>query len=468
MAWLSRRRPGRLRSSRLLGWSNLGLRARVTVTFALGALVLSAAMAALTYSTAREYFLRQRQDAVTRQAFDNAALVRSGLLAQPSDVLDLLKSDTAPGSSSVLEYRGRPYGNIGVAVPQETKDLVRRGTPAVQHIELEGAPQLVVGVPLPAAQASFYEVFSLDDLAGTLRVLAIALVAAAAATTLAGALVGRWASGRALKPLAEVATAAASIARGRLDTRLETADATDLAVLASSFNTMADKLQERIEREARFTSDVSHELRSPLTTLVTAIGVMESRRAELPERSQRALDLLAAEARRFQRMVEDLLEISRFDAGRAELSVDEVAVGDLVRKAVALDSSSVPVSIPSDIAALRVQVDKRRIERVVANLVENANHHGGGVSNLSVEASNGHVRLVVEDRGPGIPPEEATRIFERFYRGSAAGKRKTGEGAGLGLSLVAEHVRLHGGEVWVEPRPAGGARFVVELPAAAG
>jgi signal transduction histidine kinase len=262
-----------------------------------------------------------------------------------------------------------------------------------------------------------------------------------------------------------VAQAAVAIAGGRLDTRLETFDEADLATLASSFNRMADRLQERIEREARFTSDVSHELRSPLTTLSTAIGVLEARRDDLPPRSRQALDLLAAELSRFQRMVADLLEISRFDAGSAELSLDEVRVDELVQHAVEAGGNGVfPVELAPDVAGLQVSVDKRRIERVVANLVENATVYAGGVTRLAVEASRDRVRLIVEDAGPGIPAEGRERVFERFFRGSAAGRRGAGDGSGLGLALVAEHVRLHGGRVWVDDRPGGGSRFVVELP----
>jgi signal transduction histidine kinase len=228
---------------------------------------------------------------------------------------------------------------------------------------------------------------------------------------------------------------------------------------------MADRLQERIEREARFTSDVSHELRSPLTTLSTSIGVLEARRDDLPPRSRQALDLLAAELRRFQRMVADLLEISRFDAGSAELSLDEVRVDELVQHAVqAGGNGSLPVEIAPDVAGLQVSVDKRRIERVLANLVENAAVYAGGVTRLAVEATGTKVRLIVEDAGPGIPTESRQRIFERFFRGSASGRRGAGDGSGLGLALVAEHVRLHGGRVWVDDRPGGGSRFVVELP----
>jgi signal transduction histidine kinase len=116
------------------------------------------------------------------------------------------------------------------------------------------------------------------------------------------------------------------------------------------------------------------------------------------------------------------------------------------------------------VAGLQVSVDKRRIERVVANLVENASVYAGGVTRLAVEATGDTVRLIVEDAGPGVPAEGRERIFERFFRGSAAGRRGAGDGTGLGLALVAEHVHLHGGRVWVEDRSGGGSRFVVELP----
>jgi signal transduction histidine kinase len=164
-------------------------------------------------------------------------------------------------------------------------------------------------------------------------------------------------------------------------------------------------------------------------------------------------------------MVTDLLEISRFDTGSAELSLDDVRVDELVQHAVqASGNGNLPVELAPEVAGLQVSVDKRRIERVVVNLVENAAVYAGGVTRLAVEATDDTVRLIVEDAGPGVPAEARARIFERFFRGSAAGRRGAGDGTGLGLSLVAEHVRLHGGRVWVEDRPEGGSRFVVELP----
>ena len=461
---MARSEPRRRRRSRL------GLRDRVTVTFGLGALALSATLAGLTYFTARQYILKERQTAILRQAYVNASLARSVLRSPNADITQLLGSlDTLPGSLSVLERGGQWYAtSISVgesAIPVSLRREVLRGTPAFQHFDLNHTPNLVVGVPIPAVQADYFEVFSLAELARTLRILALALGGAAAVTTVAGILLGRSASGRALRPLAEVSGAAETIAGGRLDTRLGGEDP-DLSGLAGSFNRMADALQERIEREARFTSDVSHELRSPLTTLSNAMAVLGSHRQELPPRSRQALDLLSAEIGRFQRMVADLLEISRVDTGSAELSLDEVEVGELVRRAAqAAGVGDVPLEVDETVAGRRLRVDKRRMERVIANLVANARQYAGGVSRLALEPAPGGVRLVVADRGPGVLPAERDRIFERFYRGQPSGRRGQSEGSGLGLSLVAEHVRLHGGRVWVEDNPIGhGARFIVEIP----
>ena len=480
-----RRSPGG--GSRLS--SRLGLRARVTVTFAIGALGLSTLMAGITYFTARQTFLNERQSAEQRQAFANAALVQNALRSPITQVNQLIESvDTLPGSRSVLRTGGQWYAtSISVgqsAIPAGERALVLAGTPASQLFTLAGSPQEVIGVPLPAVHAAYFEVFSLDELAGTLRALAVALAAAALVTTVAGAAVGRWAASRALRPLTGLTDAAVAIAGGQLDTRVDSGDDADLEELAAAFNAMTANLQDRIEREARFTSDVSHELRSPLTTLTATVAVLESHRDQLAPRAQSALDLLDGDLQRFTRMVDDLLEISRFDAGSAELSLDEVDPVELVRRAVAasapVDDEGVrgpvpfPVEVGAGVEGLRLQVDKRRFERVMANLVENAAVYAGGVTRVLVERRPVSVTyaplpatsilVVVEDHGPGIPPGERDHLFERFYRGGRAGQRASSRGTGLGLSLVAEHVRLHGGRVWSEDAPGGGTRFVVELP----
>ncbi len=313
--------------------------------------------------------------------------------------------------------------------------------------------------------AAYFEIFDLSDLTRTLHALLGALMIAALITTVAGAVLGRWAAARTLRPLRETTQAALAIAGGRLDTRLESADFADLAPFASAFNQMVDQLQERIEREARFASDVNHELRSPLTTLANSLSVMEARREELPPRALQALELLGAEVRRFRRLVDELLEISRSDATAGDISCDEVTVGALVEHTVLATGADVPTRFAPGVASQHILVDKRRFERIFANLFENAQRYAGGVTLLAIEDHGNCVRFLVEDAGPGIAPEERDRIFERFSRGSSGRRRGLGDGTGLGLAIVAQHVKQHGGRVWVEDRAGGGSRFVVELPA---
>ena len=460
-------------ASALWSWRDrLGLRARATAAFALGALLVSIVLSGLTYGLTRSYLVRQRESSAVRQAFVNAQLLRTGLRSPRPDVPQLLGTlDTAAGSQSVLRYSSRWFATSLVvgrdALPPELRAQVISGRPSRQRYRLEGSSQLGVGVPLPAVDSQYFEVFDLSDLDRTLRILSASLAAAAAATTVAGAALGRWASRRVVAPLSQTARAAAAIAGGQLDTRLPAGQDSDLAVLTSSFNFMADALQARIERDARFASDVSHELRSPLTTLAASLEVLEGRRDELPERSRRALDLLSADVKRFQRLVEDLLEISRYDAGAAGVELEEIRLGELVEHAVPGAGLNGVLDIDGDARDAVIRADKRRLERVVTNLLTNAERYGGGAIRVGVRRHDEAVRLEVDDAGPGVPEAERERIFERFARGAAAAGRRTGsDGVGLGLSLVAEHVRLHGGRVWAEERPGGGARFVVELPAA--
>jgi signal transduction histidine kinase len=460
--------------------TRLGLRARFTIAFALGGLVLSAILSVVTYGLVRENIVRQRETSATRQVYLNARFIRDSLRtagANPTDLLDGLQTPT--GANPVLVMGGQAFATSADRgrdeVPADLRARVAEGQPARMRFTLDDEPQLVIGIPLRAVNAEYYEIVRLGEVQRTLNSLGIALLAASVVTTLAGAVLGATSSRRVLRPLGQLGLAAQAIAGGRLDTRVARPHDPDLAALIDSFNGMAGALQERIERDARFASDVSHELRSPLTTLAASVEVIKARREEMPERAQFALDLLDADISRFTQLVADLLEISRFDAGAARLELEEVRISELVLNAVSSSAGTVPVAVSADAAAAVVQVDKRRLVRVIANLLDNATKYGGGATGVEVQLAETDgrslVRIVVEDRGEGIPPDERERIFERFARGTAAaGSRGSGEGAGLGLALVREHVALHGGQVWVEERPDGqpGARFVVELPVVTG
>lgn len=449
---------------------HLGLRARVTTTFALGALALSGTLAGITYFVVRTSIVDQQLTAYRRQALANAVVLRTQLRYPSPNFPEIITTlDAGPNSGSLLYQQGHWYQSAPTLAPDSLPQGLRQVVvttheAAFQTVDAPGGPQLVVGVPIPSEQAAYFEVFGLDDLSRTLHVLLVALALAALVTTIGGAVVGRWAASRALRPLHETAQAALAISGGRLDTRLDSADFADLSVLASAFNRMVDQLQDRIEREARFTSDVNHELRSPLTTLATSLSVLEARREEMPARARQALDLLGAEVRRFRRLVDDLLEISRLDSAPGDLALDEVEVGTLSQRAVQATGSSVPVEVDEAVAHRHVLVDKRRFERILANLFENADRYAGGATALKVEGRRSAVRFIVEDAGPGVAPGERDRIFERFSRGSTGRRRGLGDGTGLGLAIVAQHVRQHGGRVFVEGRVGGGSRFIVELP----
>lgn len=440
------------------------------MAFALGALALSAVLSIVTYQLARTYLLHHRETSVLRQTYANARLVKAVLRTPEPDVPRLLASVELPaGSTAVLLHDGNWFGatvTVGPnSIPLDLRRSVMDGAAVRQRFLLEGVPRLGVGIPLPAVDGAYIEVFPLSELDRTLRVLRNSLVAAALLTAAAGATLGRLASRRLLAPVAKVSDAAVAVAQGQLDARLDEGDDPDLSAMAVSFNRMTDALKARVERDARFASDVSHELRSPLTTLAAAMEVVVARQDEMPERAREGVALLAGEVQRFTRLVEDLLEISRFDAGVAELSPTDVVLAEFVLHAVrARGDELVPVEVQAEAAATVVRADKRRLEQALANLLDNARRHGGGVERVRVERDGRWAVVAVEDRGPGVPPDERERIFERFARGRAAGKRDDTDGTGLGLALVREHVRLHGGDVRAEDGPGGGARFVVELP----
>lgn len=457
-----------------------GLRARITLAFALSAALLSVLLAGTTWALTRQNIISQRESSATRGAFRDAEILRrplqdeAGPDSKAQSVDETLASLQSDNPAQPLlrgptgRYKGPSAAFDRTAIPPQFLATVMGGQAARMRLKVGGEPQLLIGVPLPEFNSSYFELVPLTEVQSTLEAISITLFGAALLTTLAGAATGLWASRRTLRPLAEVSVAAESIAGGRLDTRLGAIEDPDLGVLVTSFNHMAHVLEERIDHDSRFASDVSHELRSPLMTLSASIEVLAARRDDMPDASaQAAVDLMVADVARFKQLVEDLLEISRFDAGAARLDLSEVRPGQLVTQAVTWSPTpDVPVELDSDLAGMVIRADKRRLARVVANLLDNARKYGGGATRVELRRLPESLLMAVEDAGPGVPPDERNLVFDRFSRGLGSSRRAGSEGVGLGLSLVAEHVTLHRGRVWVEDRPDGedGARFVVELP----
>jgi len=452
-------------------WSTWGLRGTVTASFALGALIVSTLFAVGTYLTARHYLMDQRQATALRQAYADASFVLDGLLGRDARIPDVLTSVKPAADSELIVRKDDRWYSSSLArgpqsIPAEVQGGVVDGTVMYAWASADDQPALVVGIPLPGAGAEFYEIVSTSELRSTLTTLATVLAAFAVLATLAGAGFGRLASRRLMAPLDDVATAAARIGAGGLQTRLPPTDDPDLATIVGSFNSMVEALDERIQRDARFAADLGHELRSPLTALVASVQVIERRRDELSPRTQRALNLVSSELDRFQQTLEDLLELGRLDAGVRSQVFSEVDAGELVR--VSLEQSRHDPSLlrvvttdDGSAADLTVRVDKQQLGRALVNLFDNADRHAGGVRAVTVQRIRDRIRIDVDDRGDGVPEPDRERIFERFVR---AGSRGSLPGSGLGLSIVAETASSLGGRVWYEDAPGGGARFSVELP----
>jgi signal transduction histidine kinase len=453
--------------------ARFGLRARISLAFGLGALLLSVLLASVTWGLTRENLLNQRDNVAVDRVLTNAVAIRDQLDPQ-ADVPTVLDGISRPeGATPLVRVRGEwvglgPAGFGSNNVDPELLSMVESGAAARMRYDISGSTSLVVGVPIPSQEALYFEAVTLADTEETLNGLAIILVGAATVTTLAGFAIGFYASGRTLRPLTEVGEAAEAISGGRLDVRLESRADPDLRPLTDSFNHMVEALQERVERDARFASEVSHELRSPVMTLTASIEVLENNKSELPERAQTAVTLLSHDIERFQQLVEDLLEISRVDAGAVRLDLVEVFAAEFVRQAVtALGGADLRVVVDPAAEEAVIDVDKRRMAQVIANLLDNARKYADRAAEVEVDLVDDQLLIVVEDEGPGVPVQERGVIFDRFSRGSTGGRRGDDLGTGLGLALVKEHVNLHGGRVWVEDRADGrpGARFVVQLPA---
>lgn len=340
--------------------------------------------------------------------------------------------------------------------------MVRDGSAASQRIRIDGTPVLAVGLPIAGNTASYIEVSPLRELDRTLRFLSWTLAASVVVGAAAGAAVGVWAAPRALAPLTQLTAVAAAAAAGDLGARLPVTRDPDLLPIATAFNATAERLQTRVQRDARFASDVSHELRSPLTTMANAMAVLERRRSELSPPAASALTLLSADLDRFARMVTNLLDISVSEQD-GNLDLEPVDVAEFVRELLRHENGTGAVALELPAGPVLALVDRRRLEQILANLLRNAAEHAGGATGASVAVQEGTVRIRVDDRGPGVPAGLKQQIFERFARGAPAARVEDDHGAGLGLALVAEHARRMGGAVWVEDRPGGGARFVVAL-----
>ncbi len=454
------------------------LRTQLAITITAIVALLTISMSVLSYFTTRHFLVVDEQHSLERQAFQQAALIQRELAARTNPSTAISHVDLESNQTAGLFFRGRWFLSGSLSASELASPAMRttiaKGFNAVQTTQIQGTPHFVVGIPLRFTKSGYVLTSSLANLQHTLDVLFGALLSASLVIIAIGAGAGAFAARRSMMPLKEVSDTAKSIADGDLRARLpERPHDADLGGLSSSFNDMADRLADRIERDSRFASDVSHEMRSPLTSMIGALELVQRSSAQADATTQEAVALLSAEVHRFERLLQDLIELARLDSHRVTMLVDEVAVGDLIEQCLLSflhhhPGEGAPRIMMSEAASNAViAVDKRRFERVINNLLENASQYAGGATQIVVSQHSDPetITVAIIDRGPGIAADDLPHIFDRFYRGATSGSRRSGEGSGLGLAIVATQVTQLNGTIELSNNdPEPGVTALLCLP----
>ncbi|WP_410579818.1 ATP-binding protein [Amycolatopsis sp. lyj-108] len=458
-----------------------GLRTRLLMAFSLLVVITAATVAGFGYVQSRTVILQQAQDATARVLVDKAtALYPLGPLPPGDGTLSRISGElTARDLSSLVLYADKSSGNeqMRALISPELRARVQGGNVAWQRVDAAGKPMLVVGtrftVLLPGGQerASGIEAYiarsmvpeeqSIDELATRAWLIGgVALVFAIGLALLAARGV--------LRPVRELGDAAQRLGAGDLRARISVRGSDELAGVARTFNETAESLERhvgelrRMEADARrFVADVSHELRTPLAAMTAVADVLEQEASRLPGDAGRAARMSIDETHNLTRLVNDLIEVSRFDAGAAALAPEEVDVAEVVTASLRIRgwAGEAGGDLPAGIFA---GLDPRRMDVIVANLVGNALRHGEKPVSLRLSEAGEWITLEVADRGPGLAPEVLPHVFDRFYKADSA--RARSGGSGLGLAIAWENARLHGGTLSAANGIDGGAVFTLRLP----
>ncbi|RRQ79657.1 two-component sensor histidine kinase [Streptomyces griseofuscus] len=399
------------------------------------------------------------------------------------DVVTLPVDDDSGGGRSP---RGSGNVNPTSSVPSDLRDRVNNGTTAAQSYTRiiysngkDAQPALVIGKQVNDPNGRPYELYYLFPLTQEEKSLSLVKGTLATAGLFVVVLLGAiaWLVVRqVVTPVRMAAGIAERLSAGQLQERMKVTGEDDIARLGEAFNKMAQNLQSKIQQledlsrmQRRFVSDVSHELRTPLTTVRMAADVIHEAREDFDPVTARSAELLADQLDRFESLLADLLEISRFDAGAAALEAEPIDLREVVRRVVGgaeplAERKGTRIRVVGDLQPVVAEADARRVERVLRNLVVNAVEHGEGKDVIvKLASAGGAVAVAVRDYGVGLKPGEATRVFSRFWRADPARARTTG-GTGLGLSIALEDARLHGGWLQAWGEPGGGSQFRLTLP----
>ena len=391
----------------------------------------------------------------------------------------------SPGNTRAINYEIASNLLDPATIPKSLSDRVRKSSDitwqyvTMRYLQGTSAPGLAIGqkVQIPnAGQYEMYIVFSLANEEKTLSLINTYLFIAGLILIILITLITWLVVRQVIKPVREAARIATEFTSGDFRQRMKVYSQDEISTLGRAFNEMAESLEQQIARlenlsrvQQRFVSDVSHELRTPLTTLRMASEVIAASRDDFDPTVARSTELLVAQLDRFERLLEDLLEVSRFDAEVAVLEAVDFDIVELVNRcvddlALVAKERKTEIYVKSAEPVITIKADIRRVERILRNLLANAIDHSEEVQiDVQIKASERDVAIGVRDYGIGLDENSLTRVFDRFWRADPSRARTRG-GTGLGLSIALEDARLHNGELEAWGRPGRGAHFVVTLP----
>ena len=453
-----------------------GVRARLTATIVFLVVLTAVVLGIAAYVFVDARLHQQALDDANAQArFDLSVIAPSRMSNPPTDeeVGELARAFLIRGLETIIiptggEANYEPTSLDGAlnAIPGVVKDFVDRGQIAYAWLAVDSRPTLVIGGRSGGTGPEIYFFRDVSAIDQALDQLRLALVVGALVLALVAVVAARVVARGVLAPVDEASRAAEAIADGDLSARVPVTSSDEFGQWADRFNRMADSLEDTIVRleaaqrqNRRFVADVAHELRTPVAALVAEASVLGGHLDALPPDARRTGELVVHDIGRLRGLVEDLMELSRFDAAGEEVRLQPIDIGRLIRDVAAARLRDAVLELPDD--RVVVETDPRRLERIVGNLLDNAREHAAdALVVVRLQATAGDVRIAVLDRGPGVPPERLGRIFERFYMADPSRRG----GSGLGLAIAAEHAALLGGRIRATNRDGGGLEIELRLP----
>lgn len=447
----------------------VSLRAKAMLVGAAIGLVISSSSGFLTFTLAKAYLIGQRESAARAQSFAHAQLVANSLSGglEPFEALSSIASPSA--GYRVLLLVGEEWISSGTGVssrqlPNTIVDSARTLTAAIQRSSFDGEASIFTVFPIQTDESSlaYVGISQITELQDTLSSIVRALLLGVGISTLGGLFIGLWLSRRVMSPLRDISRTAVEISQGNLAARVTPPDEPDLAIIAGSFNVMADDLQTRLVAESRFAAHAAHELRSPLTAIKGATSIIAQQSDKMPDELIPTLRVLSERVTYFERLLQDLLILSRQASGIESANLSSRTVGPLFEAIAShLDIPQDVLHCDPDVEEIEVLVDVQALSQVVGNLARNAVAYAGAVDAIRISRDGDEVAIHVDDSGPGFSALEREEVLHAFQRG----RLSTGvEGAGLGLSIADGLLKSMNSRLRLGQSPTGGARCTFTLP----